>query len=465
MITKQEMLDLLHADVVPAVGCTEPVCVALAAADAAATAAAATGAAGDPAPGGPGGAGGAGPSRPAAPVRSVRVTVSPNIYKNGMSVSIPGYPGVGLDAAAALGALLADPARGLELLAGLTPEVSRRARALCEEGRVRVGIDPGERGVFARAEVDLGGTVASATIRGGHTDVVERTVGGEVAFRAEPGDAGSGGDVLERLRGMRVQELLDLVRETDEGDLAFLLDGVEMNEAAADFGRSHDVGVGIARTMGEELGSPLLGDGLLARCMLRVASATEARLGGGMLPCMSSSGAGTKGLVVILPVSELAREVDASRGRTAQALAFAHLLNRYVNLHIGKLAAVCTCVMASATAASAAMAWLLGASDEEVGYAIRNMAGTTTGMICDGGKVGCALKVSTGCAAALNCAILAAHGVALPTSDGICAETPEQCIENMTRVGNPGMLRADEEILGIMLEKCRPAGAGADEEG
>lgn len=451
MITRKEMLDLLHADVVPAVGCTEPVCVALAAADAAAAAAAAQN-----------GAGGAGPSRPAAPVGSVRVAVSPNVYKNGMSVSIPGYPGVGLDAAAALGALLADPAPGLELLAGLTPEVSRQAGRLCAEGRVRVGIDAGERGVFVRAEVEAGGRVATTTIRGGHTDVVERTMDGEVTFRAEPGgDASSGGDVLARLRAMRVAEILDLVRQADEQDLEFLLDGVEMNEAAADFGASHDVGVGIARTMGEELGSPLLGDGLLARCMLRVASATEARLGGGMLPCMSSSGAGTKGLVVILPVSELAREVGASRARTAQALAFAHLLNRYVNLHIGKLAAVCTCVMASATAASAAMAWLLGASDVEVGYAIRNMAGTTTGMVCDGGKVGCALKVSTGCAAALNCAILAAHGVALPVSDGICAETPEQCIENMTRVGDPGMLRADEEILGIMLEKSRPEDAGA----
>ena len=433
MITHEEMLDLLHADVVPAVGCTEPACVALAAADAS-----------------------SGIAPEASSIRAVDVTVSPNIYKNGMSVSIPGYPEVGLDAAAAIGALLANPQRGLEIFGDLTPEVASRAKELVDGGLIRVDIDPSEHGVYARARVEAGGRSAETTIRGGHTNVVERSVDGRVTHLDGDSKPGTADDVLERLSDMQVSEMLELARTTPPEDLAFLLDGVEMNEKAADFSQAHEVGVGIAHAMRDEAGSSLLGDGLATRMALRVAAATEARLGGGQMPCMSSSGAGTKGLVVILPVSELARETGASQERTVQALAFAHLLNRYINLRIGKLAAVCTCVMASATAASAAMAWLLGADDVEVGYAIRNMAGTTTGMICDGGKVGCALKVSTGCVAALNCAMLAAHGVVLPASDGICAQTPEQCIENMARVGNPGMLRTDEEILGIMLEKSRP---------
>jgi L-cysteine desulfidase len=168
---------------------------------------------------------------------------------------------------------------------------------------------------------------------------------------------------------------------------------------------------------------------------------------------MSSSGAGTKGLVVILPVSETAKAVGASKLKTVRALAFAHLVNRYINAYVGKLSPMCSCVMCSSTAASAGITYLLGGNDEQIGHAIRNMTGTVTGMICDGGKVGCAMKVSTGSAAALMSAIHAVNGVALRVSDGICAETPEACIQHMARVGNPGIAGTDAEILKIMLEK------------
>ena len=134
-------------------------------------------------------------------------------------------------------------------------------------------------------------------------------------------------------------------------------------------------------------------------------------------------------------------------------LAFAHLLNRYINAWIGKLSPMCTCVMASSTAACAAMAYLLGGTDEQIGHAIRNMSGTVTGMICDGGKVGCSLKAATGSAAAWMCALTAVQGAALRPSDGICADTPEQCIRNMARIGNQGMAQTDAEILSIMMQK------------
>ena len=157
--------------------------------------------------------------------------------------------------------------------------------------------------------------------------------------------------------------------------------------------------------------------------------------------------------MVILPVSETAKAVGASKLKTVRALAFAHLVNRYINAYVGKLSPMCSCVMCSSTAASAGIAYLLGGNDEQIGHAIRNMTGTVTGMICDGGKVGCAMKVSTGSVAALMSAIHAVNGVALRISDGICAETPEACIKHMARVGNQGMVGTDAEILKIMLEK------------
>ena len=136
-----------------------------------------------------------------------------------------------------------------------------------------------------------------------------------------------------------------------------------------------------------------------------------------------------------------------------QALAFAHLLNRYCNAYVGKLSPMCSCVMCSSTAASAGIAFLLGGSDEQIGHAIRNMAGTVTGMICDGGKVGCAMKVSTGSVAALVSAIHAVNGTVLRPTEGICSETPEQCIRNMARIGNQGMADTDRAILDIMTSK------------
>ena len=136
-----------------------------------------------------------------------------------------------------------------------------------------------------------------------------------------------------------------------------------------------------------------------------------------------------------------------------RALAFAHCLNRYINAQVGKLSAVCSCAVALATAASAAITWLLGGGNTEIGYAIRNMIGTVSGMICDGGKVGCSLKVSTAAMAALTCALEAVNGVSLRPSDGICAIEPEECIHNVARIANPGMLFTDKEILKIMTEK------------
>lgn len=432
MISVDEMIALLHTDVVPAVGCTEPACVAVAAADAARTAR------GDDF---------------AAPLVSIRVRTSPNIYKNGMSVGIPGYSGVGLDCAAALGALVARPEAGLSIFEGVTPALAAAAEDVCARGIVDVSIDESATGFYACVDVETAQAIGRAVVSGGHTNVVERSRNGQRVWAASAEVAASENDVLARLKEMRIADILHLVEATPASDLAFLLDGVAMNDRAAQAGATAEVGVGIARALEGDEAAGVLGQGLAPRIACKVAAATEARLGGAMLPCMSSSGAGTKGLVVTIPVAEAARAVGATPARTAQAVAFAHLVNRYINLHVGKLAAVCTCVAASSTAAAAAMARLFGADEEGVGLAIRNMVGTVTGMVCDGGKVGCALKVSMASTAAVTSALLAARGVGLLPSDGVCAQTPEQSIRNMARVGTLGMRAADAEILSIMLDK------------
>lgn len=429
-MNKQLLIDLLRADVVPALGCTEPVCVALAAAHAA--------------------------KQLTGDIVSIEVRVNGGIYKNGMSAGIPNCSEVGLHYAAAIGANLKNPEKSLELLADLTPTLLEQATALVKRNAVSVELDATEKGLFVSCLIRTEAEICTAVIRGAHTNLVLLEKNGEVLFEKETSASGGGdSSVVNELKEMKISSIRALVDECSEEELSFMMDGVEMNESLAAYSEEVPTGVGIARTFRREIGTALLADDLMSRILLKVSSAAESRLDGCPRATMSSSGAGTKGLVVILPVSETAKTVGASKEKTVRALAFAHLVNRYINAHIGKLSPMCSCVMSSSTAASAAIAYLLGGSDEQIGWAIRNMSGTVTGMICDGGKVGCALKVSAGSTAALMCAITAVNNAALRVSDGICAQSAEDCIRNMARVGIEGMSETDGTIIRIMQEKQR----------
>ena len=427
MLTKEQMLTMLKSDVVPALGCTEPVCVALAAASA------------SKAVGGK--------------VKNINVKVNANIYKNGMSAGIPNFHTVGLHYAAAIGAVLKNPERQLELLQDVTKETVEQVNSLVEAGAVSVTIDEAQTGLYVNCEVNTENGTGITIIKGAHTNIVFIKVNDDVIIEKEMKSASGDDSVIEELKNMTIAEIRELVDSATEEELAFMMDGVAMNEVLSDYSLTHEIGIGAAKTFRENIGTALIGDDLMSRIMMRVMSAAENRLDGCPYPTMSSAGAGTKGLVVILPISETAKVVGASKEQTVKALAFGHLLNRYINAYVGKLAAVCSCCMASSTAACAAMTWLLGGNDEQIGFAIRNMTGTITGMICDGGKVGCAFKVSASSAAALTNALMAVNQVALRVSDGICAESPEQCIKNIGQIANPGMVQTDKEILDIMLKK------------
>ena len=427
-MNKEQMLELLRKDVVPALGCTEPVCVALCVASAG--------------------------KLLKGDVQSIEVFTNAGIYKNGMSAGIPNCSQVGLEWAAAIGVYLKNPERSLELLADVTTDVLKQAEALVVGKKVFVTVDEAEKSLYVSCTLRSEDEEVVCIIRNAHTNVVYLKYNDQVLLEKEvAANQASDDEVVNALAKMTIGEIRALVTTASEEELAFMLDGVAMNESLAAYSEENLVGVGIAQNLRKEINAGCLANDLASKIVLQVASAAESRLDGCPLPTMSSSGAGTKGLVVILPVSETAKAIGASRLQTVQVLAFAHLVNRYINFYVGKLSPMCSCVMCSSTAASAGIAWLLGGNDEQIGYAIRNMCGTVTGMLCDGGKVGCALKVSTGSFAALMSAIHAVNGVALRVSDGICAETPEQCIKNMARIGNQGMANTDKEILAIMTEK------------
>ncbi|RGY98131.1 serine dehydratase subunit alpha family protein [Clostridium sp. AM58-1XD] len=421
------MLELLHQDIVPALGCTEPVCIALAAADAA--------------------------KAVGGRVKRLHAELSKNIYKNAMSVGIPGFNQVGIPYAAALGACIADPSTGLEIFKQIDEKVAGEARKLADSGGIILSVSENERGIYVRCEAETENGTGISVIRGGHTNIVLTQANDTVLVKREMDLPASGSVLLDRLKMMTVSEIRALVASADEEELDFLMAGAEMNQILADYGLQEGQGIGIAEVLNRNCGGAIIGNGLMERIMVQVAAATEARLEGCPYATMSSAGSGSKGIAVILPVMETVRTIGADRRTALKGLAFAHLLNEYINAHIGKLSAVCSCAMASATAASAAVTWLLGGTDEQIGWAIRNMTGSIAGMICDGGKTGCALKLSAATMTGIISALLAVNGVGLRPTDGICAETPEACIRSMSRISSPGMVETDGEILRIMVEK------------
>ena len=426
-MTKDQMLELLKKDVVPALGCTEPVCVALCAAKAGTVL--------------------------EGPLQSISVEVNPGLYKNAMSAGIPGCTMVGIPWAAAIGAALRNPEKGLQLLEDITPEILAAAEKLIGGQQVSVAVKNDEKSIYVKCTLRSVGEEVVCITRNAHTNIVFLSKNGTVMMeKAVQAASASDDPLVDALTEMTIAQIRQLVCSASEEELAFMMDGIAMNEALAAYSETNPIGIGLAGSLRRDNTAALLGNDLIARITLAVTSAAESRLDGCRLPTMSSSGAGTKGLVVILPISETAKAVGASRLETVRAVAFGHLVNRYINAFVGKLSPMCSCVMCSSTAASAGIAMLLGATDEQIGYAIRNMAGTVTGMICDGGKVGCAMKVATGSFAALNSALQAVQGVSLRVTDGICAETPEQCIRNMASVGINGMKDADAEILRLMTE-------------
>lgn len=433
-MTNAQLLHLLRSEVIPAIGCTEPIAVALCVARA--------------------------KELLGCEPDAITVYLSKNVYKNALAVGIPNTGMTGLPIAIALGATVGKSEYMLEVLRDATPETVAYAKDYMLRVPAQIHINYEAPSIlYIHAEVRKGDQTAQATIMDEHTHFVTE---------ASPKSSPKGKDFNSEEKhpslqggagvGLSLRRVYDFAMEVDIHDLTFLKDGAEMNTSAAETSFADQYGHGLGRllrantlTATPEM-EKLFGNTLFTKIISYTCGACDARMSGAMVQVMSNSGSGNQGISCSIPVYLYAKENNCSEEQTLRALALSNLTVIYIKQSLGRLSALCGCVVA-ATGSAAGITYLMGGNYEEITYAIKNMIANISGMICDGAKPGCALKVTSGVATAIFSAYLAMQHSYADSTEGIVENDIDRTIRNLTRIGHDGMKVTDDLILDIMTHK------------
>ena len=435
-----EIIELIRKEVKPALGCTEPIAVALAVAKAMEI---------------------AGQHCHLSDTDwrvkegySLLIDVSGNILKNGMGVGIPGTGMVGLHIAAALGAVCGKSCYGLEVLHDLDAASIARAKEMVETELVTVGLAETDHKLYVKANVNIEGQhCASVVIQDNHDSIVETAFDGEILFSASACTESAETEQKTTLDyNLSVREIFDFARTVAYDDIAFILESRTLNLALAEEGMKGHYGLRVGHSISLECNREVFGGDFLSYAMSLTAAASDARMAGCTLAAMSNSGSGNQGITVTMPVIAYSLRYGTSDEQLARALMLSHLVAIHIKGYLGKLSALCGCVIAS-TGSACGLVYLRGGDYEQVCAAIKNMIGNITGMVCDGAKVGCAMKVASGVSSALQSAVLAREGICISEHDGIIEKDIEKTIRNLGRIGSVGMQNTDNMILDIMVCK------------
>ena len=416
---------LIQQEVVPAMGCTEPIAVSLCTARATETL-------------------GHLPEK-------ITVLLSPNVLKNAMGVGIPGTDMIGLPIAIALGAVVGKSSYGLEVLRDVCPQAVAQGQQMIDSGAISVGLKEGgcdmlHIEVIAESE----GSRAVAVIAGAHTNFVYIERNGEVLIDQRTPAVGA---VESKSISLNLRTVWDYAMKSPLEELEFILEARRLNKAAADESLKGEWGHCLGRMLQESPKSRLImGDTTLSHMISYTSAACDARMGGAKIPVMSNSGSGNQGIVSTLPVVVYAEDMGCSEEQLVRALILSHLTVIYIKQSLGRLSALCGCVVAS-TGSSCGVTYLMGGGYKEVAMAVKNMVATLTGMICDGAKPSCALKLSSAVSTAVMAATMAMEHHCVSAYEGIVDDDVDQSILNLTSIGSRGMLETDKMILNIMTHK------------
>ena len=421
---REQIVALIHQEVVPAVGCTEPMAVALCVARATED------------------LGG----RP----EKIRVWLSANMLKNAMGVGIPGTGMIGLPIAVAMGAIVGKSEYQLEVIKDLTPETLEEGKRYIGEDHIDIKLkhDITEK-LYIEVVCERGDDMATAIIAGGHTNFVYEERNGQVLLdkRMCVGEEGETHGVA-----LNLKTVWDFATTSPVDEIAFILESKRYNMGAAQASLKGNYGHCLGKTMDRPLSKGIFGDSIFSRIISKTASACDARMGGAMIPVMSNSGSGNQGICATNPVVVYAEENENTEEELVRALTLSHLTAIYIKQSLGKLSALCGCVVAS-IGSSCGITYLMGGEYNDICFAVRNMIANLTGMICDGAKPSCALKISSGVSTALLSAVLAREGKHVTEAEGIIDKDVDRSIHNLTSIGKEAMCATDDMVLNIMTHK------------
>ena len=444
-----EIIELIQKEVKPALGCTEPIAVSLAVARSCEAL-----------------------RQVGAEVSHLVVEVSANILKNGMGVGIPGTGMIGLHIASALAVTCGKSEYGLEVLKDLSDDSIEAAKAMVDAGKVKITLADTPLKLYIKAwayGVGADGVEHSAAteIKNNHDSIVSVVCdGAEILAPSHIEPLNCSGSACSSLTPgvapaeekttldykLSVKEILQFAQEASFENIRFILDSVKLNKALADAGLKNDYGLKVGKTILASEHSDVFGSSVMTYAMAATAAASDARMAGCTLPAMSNSGSGNQGITVTMPVIAVAEKMGVGEEKLARALVLSHLIAIHIKGYLGKLSALCGCVIAS-TGSSCGIVYLQGGGYDQVCSAIKNMVGNITGMVCDGAKVGCALKVASGVSSSIQAAVLAMDNICISSNDGIIEDCIEKTICNLGRIGAEGMQTTDRMILDIMVCK------------
>ena len=421
---RRQIIALVKSEVIPAIGCTEPIAVALCVAKAAEVL----------------------NKRP----EKITVLLSANILKNAMGVGIPGTGMIGLPIAVALGALIGKSAYQLEVLKDSTPDAVEAGKRFIEEKRINISLkDDIEEKLYIEVCCEADMDKATAIIAGGHTCFTYIMHNGDILLDKQTTSCiEEEEDVLD----LTLRKVYDFAMTTSLDDIRFILDTARLNKTAAERSFEGEYGHGLGKILRGTYEHRIMGDSVFSHILSYTSGACDARMAGAMIPVMSNSGSGNQGISATLPVLVYAEENGKSEEELIRALMLSHLTVIYIKQSLGRLSALCGCVVA-ATGSSCGITWLMGGTYEQVAYAVQNMIANLTGMICDGAKPSCALKVTTGVSTAVLSAIMAMENRCVTSVEGIIDEDVDQSIRNLTKIGSKGMNETDKLVLEIMTSK------------
>ena len=422
---REQIIALINREVVPAIGCTEPIAVALCVAKATETLG----------------------CRP----EKIQALLSANILKNAMGVGIPGTGMIGLPIAIALGALIGKSEYQLEVLKDSTPEAVEEGKKLIDSQAINIALKYGiEEKLYIEIICEAEGKKATAIISGGHTNFVYVAHGEEVLVNKQ---AASSNEATSDDVELTLRKVYDFAMETPIEELKFILETRNLNKQAAERSFKGNYGHQLGKTLNSKKNENLMmGDNTFTHILSYTSAACDARMAGAMIPVMSNSGSGNQGITATLPVVVYAEDNHKSEEELIRALTLSHLTVIYIKQSLGRLSALCGCVVA-ATGSSCGITYLMGGNYEQVTYAVKNMIANISGMICDGAKPGCALKVTSGVSTAIFSAYLAMQHSYADSTEGIVEDDIDRTIRNLTRIGHDGMQVTDDLILDIMTHK------------